>query len=103
MLSADDMDISESARFMPGVRSAVLRDFSLWTGLAKATSVGNEEVSREDIQSLSVGVQSALPLATLGVQGEGEGLGVKDGLDVVARHFGGMGCIFVVLRKVVGC
>lgn len=91
--------MSESARLMPGVRSAVLRDFSLWIGLAKVTPASGKEVSRDDIQGLSVGVQSALPLATLGVEGEGEGLGVKDGLDVVARHFEGMECICVVLRK----
>lgn len=46
--------------------------------------------SGEDIQSLSVGVQSALPLAASGLQGEGERLGLEDGLDIVAGHFEGL-------------
>lgn len=40
-----------------------------------------------DLLSVAVTVESALPLASAGLQGEGDGLGVNDRLDILVGHF----------------
>lgn len=43
--------------------------------------------SDDDLLSVAVTVESALPLASAGLQGEGDRLGVNDRLDILVGHF----------------